>query len=50
MTHRINPEVTRLPIKLETTSNGEFEPIALSKANLAAKRLAHEAASSNAAP
>jgi uncharacterized protein len=48
MKHRIDPEGTRLPIKLDTTSNGEFEPIALSKANLTAKRLAHEAASSNA--
>ncbi len=44
----IDPEGTRLPIKLDSTSNGEFAPVPLSPANRAANRLAHEAASANA--
>jgi predicted TIM-barrel fold metal-dependent hydrolase len=44
----IDPEGARLPIKLDTTSNGEFEPVPLSPANNAANRLAHEAATANA--
>ena len=40
-----DPEGRRLPIKLDTTSNGEFMPVPLSSANRAARRLAHEAAS-----
>ena len=43
-----DPEGRRLPIKLDSTSNGEFVPVPLSPANLAANRLAHEAASANA--
>jgi len=46
MNHRIDPEGKRLPIKLDPTSNGEFAPVPLSPANLAANRLAHEFASS----
>jgi len=46
MKHRIDPEGRRLPIKLDSTSNGEFAPVPLSPANLAANRLAHESASS----
>jgi uncharacterized protein len=38
----------RLPIKLDSTSNGEFLPVALSSANRAANRLAHEEATRNA--
>src|SRR3979490_550190 len=45
MKHRIDPEGKRLPIKLDSTSNGEFAPVPLSPANLAANRLAHETAS-----
>jgi predicted TIM-barrel fold metal-dependent hydrolase len=45
---RIDPEGRRLSIKLDTTSNGEFEPVPLWPANLEANRLAHEAASLNA--
>lgn len=45
---RIDPDGTRLPIKLDTTSNGEFEPVPLSPVNHAANRLAHEAADTNA--
>ena len=41
---RIDPLGTRLPIKLDTTSNGEFVPVPLSPANREANRLAHEAA------
>ena len=46
--HRVDPEGRRLSIKLDTTSNGEFEPVPLSQANRASNRLAHEAASENA--
>src|SRR5439155_22812287 len=49
MTHRvdtrIDPEGKRLPIKLDSTSNGEFAPVPLWPANMAANRLAHEFAS-----
>ena len=44
----IDPEGTRLPIKLDTTSNGEFVPVPLSAVNRESNRLAHEAASRNA--
>ena len=47
MTTLNDPEGRRLPIKLDTTSNGEFLPVPLSAANRAANRLAHELASSN---
>ena len=43
-----DPEGTRLPIKLDATSNGEFMPIPLTDANRTANRLAHEAATRNA--
>jgi hypothetical protein len=42
-----DPEGRRLPIKLDTTSNGEFVPVALSSVNRIANRLAHESASTN---
>src|SRR5712691_11841972 len=45
MKHRIDPEGKRLPIKLDSTSNGEFAPMPLWPANLEANRLAHESAS-----
>ncbi|MGH7829162.1 MAG: amidohydrolase family protein, partial [Candidatus Binatia bacterium] len=48
MKHTVDPEGRRLPIKLDTTSNGEFVPVALSPANHAGNRLAHEAATQNA--
>jgi predicted TIM-barrel fold metal-dependent hydrolase len=38
----------RLPIKLDSTSNGEFMPVPLAPANRAANSLAHEAATQNA--
>ena len=46
--HDSDPEGKRLPIKLDTTSNGEFAPVPLWPANLEANRLAHEAAATNA--
>src|SRR5882672_7741216 len=45
MAERIDPEGKRLPIKLDSTSNGEFVPVPLSRANREANRLAHEYAS-----
>jgi hypothetical protein len=48
MSASVDPAGTRLPIKLDTTSNGEFVPVPLSAANRAANRLAHEAAAKNA--
>lgn len=48
MKHRIDPEGARLPIKLDSTSNGEFEPVPLSRTNQAANYFAHEAATTNA--
>jgi predicted TIM-barrel fold metal-dependent hydrolase len=41
----IDPDGRRLPIKLDSTSNGEFAPVPLSAANRAANRLAHAHAS-----
>src|SRR2546427_6863037 len=46
MKHRIDPEGKRVPIKLDSTCNGEFAPVPLLPANLAANRMAHEFASS----
>ncbi len=48
MKHVIDPEGQRLPIKLDTTSNGEFAPVTLSPANRAANRLAQNTATENA--
>ncbi len=46
--HRVDPEGRRLPIKLDATSNGEFVPVPLSRANRHANHLAQEAAGANA--
>ena len=43
-----DPEGRRLPVKLDTTCNGEFVPVPLSPANREANRLAHAAAERNA--
>ena len=48
MPHSFDPEGTRLPIKLDSTSNGEFVPIALNATNRWANRLAQSWASGNA--
>lgn len=43
-----DPEGRRLPIRIDTTSNGEFRPRPLSRRNRLANALAHEMASANA--
>jgi predicted TIM-barrel fold metal-dependent hydrolase len=43
-----DPQGRRLPIKLDSTSNGEFVPVPLAPVNRAANRLAHATASENA--
>ena len=48
MTPPVDPDGTRLPIKLDTTSNGEFMPVRLSPRNRAANALAQERASQHA--
>ena len=48
MPERNDPDGLRLPIKIDTTSNGEFEPIPLTAANRAANRLALEKSTQNA--
>ena len=45
---RHDPEGRRLPIKLDTTSNGEYAPLPLSAINCEANRLASEWAGDNA--
>lgn len=47
-TYQNDPDGTRLPIKVDTTSNGEFMPRPLSKANTEANRLALNNADANA--
>jgi predicted TIM-barrel fold metal-dependent hydrolase len=47
MRQRIDPEGTRLPIKLDTTSNGEFMPVPLSGLHRESNRAAQEAATAN---
>ncbi|MEX0617915.1 MAG: amidohydrolase family protein [Pseudohongiellaceae bacterium] len=46
--NKLDAEGFRLPIKIDSTSNGEFEPIPVSKANQRANRLALESATVNA--
>ena len=48
MKHGIDPLGERLPIKLDTTCNGEFMPVPLTAINRAANHLAQETASVNA--
>ena len=45
---RHDPGGTRLPIKLDTTTNGEFAPVPLAPVHRRAHALASEAASANA--
>ena len=45
---RIDEDGTRLPIKIDSTSNGEFEPIPISPVNEQANRLAIQMATENA--
>ena len=46
--HDFDPEGTRLPIKLDATSNGEFMPVPLDATNRGANRLAQQWAGENA--
>ena len=48
MKTQTDPSGARLPIKLDTTSNGEFVPVPLPPANREANRRAHESAARNA--
>ena len=48
MRYENDPEGTRLPVKLDTTTNGEFAPIPLAAVHHHANRIAHEAATENA--
>ncbi len=48
MRYRNDPGGTRLPIKLDATTNGEFEPIPLERVHYYARHLALEAATVNA--
>jgi len=48
MTFQHDPDGTRLPIKLDTTSNGEFVPVPLEPMHHHANHLAQEAAGVNA--
>ena len=48
MASKFDPEGTRLPIKIDSTSNGEFEPVPLDKRSRFANRLARERAGDNA--
>jgi predicted TIM-barrel fold metal-dependent hydrolase len=48
MRYENDPEGTRLPVKLDTTTNGEFAPIPLAAIHHHANRLAQDAATGNA--
>lgn len=48
MRHVIDPDGLRLPIKLDTASNGEYAPIPLAPVHRKANRLALDAATENA--
>lgn len=48
MAKTFDPDGNRLPIKLDTTSNGEFEPVPLDRVNEQANELAQAEASDNA--
>ena len=48
MSERHDPDGRRLPVKLDTTTNGEFAPIPLAPVHHQANRLALEAATVNA--
>lgn len=48
MATRIDPEGTRLPIKIDSTSNGEFVPVPLAPEHHHARRLAMDMATANA--
>ena len=45
---RADPRGTRLPIKIDCTSNGEYPPIPVGERNVEANRVALERATANA--
>ncbi len=45
---RLDKDGTRLPIKIDSTSNGEYEPIPIDAANILGNKLAFEAATTHA--
>ncbi len=48
MTSRHDPEGLRLPVKLDSTSNGEYQPLPLAPVHHHANHLAHETATASA--
>jgi predicted TIM-barrel fold metal-dependent hydrolase len=48
MRYQNDPEGTRLPVKIDSASNGEFAPLPLEPVHLEARRLAFESAGFNA--
>lgn len=48
MNYDTDKDGTRLPIKIDTTSNGEYAPMPLSDVNVKANALAHDHATTNA--
>ncbi len=48
MRYRHDPEGQRLPVKIDSTSNGEFAPLPLDRTCRLANRFAHERATENA--
>ncbi len=48
MNHRHDPDGRRLPVKLDSTTNGEFAPVPLAPVHHLANRIAHDAATANA--
>jgi uncharacterized protein len=48
MHKRLDPDGMRLPIKIDSTSNGEFAPVTLEQRNVAANRAARQRATENA--
>ena len=46
--HDLDPEGSRLPVKLDGVSNGEYVPLPLTAGQRLANRIAHEEASDNA--
>ncbi len=48
MRFRNDPDGTRLPVKVDPTSNGEYVPVPLDSVNRGANCLAHKWANENA--
>src|SRR5688500_11077977 len=48
MNYQHDPGGQRLPVKLDTTTNGEFAPVPLAPVHRQARQIAHEAVDANA--